>query len=88
MKGKTRRYGLSFYYKKEKDGLMFGAFFTGLLGSTIGLYVLMRSVSFYKRKGEREEHLAVRVLAVVSAVVAFCCIVAWTVSAIEQLNSL
>lgn len=40
-----------------------------MIGIMIGFYVLTRSISFISRKGEREEHIVVKVFSIITAIV-------------------
>ena len=40
-----------------------------MIGIMMGFYVLTRSISFISRKGEREEHIVVKVFSIITGIV-------------------
>ncbi|OQX91181.1 MAG: hypothetical protein B6D57_00655, partial [Candidatus Coatesbacteria bacterium 4484_99] len=46
-----------------------GYFMIPMIGIMIGFYVLTRSISFISRKGDREEHIVVKVFSIITGIV-------------------
>ena len=59
-----------------------------IIGSMVGMYILVRCASFLARKGERKEAAIVRVLAVITIISALVGILMLNASGIALLNDL